>query len=133
MSENESRHLRRAIATLAECSDDDVSWIMGTLTPSQRARVAALADADVIETIAPDDADRRMGVFLDGLASPLASRFRLALDLEGGEGNLSLRTRETLSAALKVMAAKLPAMGAPVSAPRGWRALLDRTVRGYRS
>jgi hypothetical protein len=132
MRSTDQRGLRRAVVQLASCTDEDVEWIMGTLTPSQRERLAGLVEEGTQEPASIDDAERRLDLLLLASATPLASRFRLSLERDGGEGRLTARTRSALGIAVREVAASLPlpVAGTPTPTPLG--SLFARLRRGAR-
>lgn len=128
MRDDDPRRLRRAVAQLAMCTDEDVEWIMGTLAPAQRERLAALVEADAV-ALPVDDVDRRTEAFLGSVDAPFASRLRLAMGKEGGDGRLTARTREVLAAAARDVVAQVPLPARPIVLQRGVRGFLAR-LRG---
>lgn len=132
MRDADPRRLRRAVAQLAMCTDEDVEWIMGTLAPVQRERLAALVEDEAAVPLPVDGANRRMEAFLHGVDAPLASRFRLAMESEGGDGRLTARTRAVLAAAARDVVAQLPLPPGPIAKQRGVRGFLARLRGGAR-
>jgi hypothetical protein len=132
MRHADPRAMRRAVLQLASCADEDVEWIMGTLTPAQRERLAGLVEEGTEWPTSVDEAERRLDILLLASAAPLASRFRLTLEREGGEGRLTARARSALGIAVREVAASLTIPVAEVPAPSALGGLFARLRRGAR-
>lgn len=137
MRDIESRRLRLAVTQLATCSDEDVEWIMSTLSPSQRERLATLVeDAEPLPAPAVDDGVQRIEVLLHSVDGPLSARLRLSMGLDGGDGRLTAHTREILGEVTRDIVAQLPPRTAMATTPSTtrwtWRGLGRRLRRGAR-
>lgn len=132
MQDADPRRLRRAVAQLSTCADEDVEWIMGTLTPAQRERLAVLVEESGAAPEAVNVADRRLDALLQTAGAPLGARLRLALDRDGGDGRLTPRVRDALAVAARDVAATLPLPATSVTTPTGLRAFFTRLRPGAR-